>query len=130
MVREYGMTIREEAIDLDTPTGPMRTYIYLPTGSDGHSYAGLLLYSEIFQQTGPIKRSALQFASQGYVVAVPEIFHDGEPAGTVLGYSPEGSERGNQLKYETPLEVYDNDARVVLSHLRSRAECSGRLGVV
>jgi len=126
------MTTQEEYADLTTQTTPMRTYLYWPT-HDEHAhgrYPGLLLYSEIFQQTGPIKRAALQFASQGYVVAVPEIYHDREPPGTVLAYDQEGSDKGNLYKYETPLVTFDNDARSVLSHLGTHPACSGRLGVV
>ncbi|MCA1595860.1 MAG: dienelactone hydrolase family protein, partial [Chloroflexi bacterium] len=93
-------------------------------------YPGLLLYSEIFQQTGPIRRSALHFASQGYLVAVPEIYHDCESPGTVLNYDAEGTERGNRYKFETPVSTFDNDARVVLTHLAAHPACSGRVGVV
>ena len=45
-----------EVVDLKTPTGPMRTYIFRPV-AEGR-YPGLLLYSEIFQVTGPIRRAA------------------------------------------------------------------------
>ena len=77
------MTIREpETIDLATPTGPMRTYVYRPTAPG--RYLGLLLFSEIFQVTAPIRRTAALLAGHGFVVAVPEIYHEFEPAGTVL----------------------------------------------
>ncbi|MCA1597355.1 MAG: dienelactone hydrolase family protein [Chloroflexi bacterium] len=128
------MILQDEVVDLPTPTSPMRTYLYHPaeTKSPGASprYPGLLLYSEIFQQTGPIRRSALHFASQGYLVAVPEIFHDREPAGSVLNYDAEGTDRGNRYKFETPLSTFDNDARVALSYLAAHPLCTGRLGTV
>ena len=43
-------------VDLDTPTGPMRTHVWEPAGHDctARRWAGLLLYSEIFQITEPI----------------------------------------------------------------------------
>ena len=45
-----------ESADLTTPTGPMRTYLFRPV-VEGR-YPGLVLYSEIFQVTGPIRRTA------------------------------------------------------------------------
>ena len=51
----------------------MRTAIFQPTETG--RYPGLILYSEIFQITAPIRRTAALLASHGYVVAVPEIYH-------------------------------------------------------
>ncbi len=69
------MTITDsESADLPTPTGPMRTYVFRPVA--GGRYPGLVLYSEIFQVTGPIRRMAAMLASHGFLVAVPEIFHE------------------------------------------------------
>ena len=122
------MTIVEETADLSTPTGPMRVHLYRPNGAG--RWPGLLLYSEIYQQTGPIKRSALRLAGSGFLVAVPEIYHEHEPLGTVLGYDPEGTDKGNRYKYATKLSTYDNDARLVLRHLSAHGSCSARLGAV
>jgi carboxymethylenebutenolidase len=93
-------------------------------------YPGLPLYSEIFQQTGPIRRLAVQFAGQGFVVTVPEIYHEHEPPGTVLGYDDVGKDKGNAYKQRTKLSTFDNDARVVLAALKEHPQCNGRLGVV
>ena len=123
------MTIREpEAIDLPTPSGPMRTYVFRPQ-SPG-KYPGLLLYSEIFQVTAPIRRTAALLAGHGFVVAVPEIYHEFEPAGTVLAYDQAGADRGNTLKTSKPVAGYDDDARAVLAYLKKSEHCTGQLGVV
>src|SRR5258708_7324095 len=66
------MLVTTSYTDLPTPTTPMRVHVYAPAG-DGN-YPGLLLYPEIFQQTGPIERLSVQFASHGYVVMAPEIY--------------------------------------------------------
>ena len=50
------MILQEETITLETPTGPMVTYVYRPVAPG--CYPGLVLFSEIFQRTGPIKRTA------------------------------------------------------------------------
>jgi len=58
----------------------------------------ILFYSEIFQQTGPIQRAAIYIAGHGYAVLVPEVFHELNPIGTVLGYDDAGRIKGNDDK--------------------------------
>lgn len=123
------MTIQDDLVaEIPTSTGAMRTNIFRPSGEG--RYPGVVLFSEIFQVTGPIRRTAAMIAGQGYVVAVPEIYHELEPAGAVLAYDQAGADKGNFDKYEKALASYDEDARAVLAHLESRSDCSGRLGVV
>jgi carboxymethylenebutenolidase len=71
--------IDSEFADLETATGPMRTFVFRPTAPG--KYPGILLFSEIFQVTGPIRRTAAILAGHGFVVAVPEVYHEYEPAG-------------------------------------------------
>ncbi len=122
------MIVRSEFRDLDTPTGPMRTYMYTP--ADAKRHPGLLLYPEIFQQTGPIIRLSMQFASHGYVVMAPEIYHDHEPPGTVLPYDDAGRELGNAYKHKTRLTSFDDGAKAVIRALREHPSCNGRIGTV
>jgi carboxymethylenebutenolidase len=123
------MTITEpQTIELKTPSGPMRTLIFRPTA--GGRYPGLILFSEIFQITAPIRRTAALLAGHGFIVAVPEIYHEFEPAGTVLAYDQAGADRGNELKTTKELSHYDSDARAVLDHLASCPDCTGKLGSV
>ena len=123
------MTIKDhEFVELPTPTGPMRTHIVRPTAAG--RYPGIVLYSEIFQVTAPIRRTAALLAGHGYVVAVPEIWHEFEPAGCVLAYDQAGADRGNALKLEKQLRGFDGDARAVLDYLKSHPNCTGRLGTL
>lgn len=123
------MTIREpEFVELDTASGSMRTYIFRPTGEGRHP--GILLYSEIFQVTGPIRRTAAFLAGHGFIVAVPEIYHEFEPAGTVLAYDQAGADRGNGLKTTKELQHYDVDARAVLDYLRQHNGTTGQVGTM
>ena len=117
-----------ESADIDTPTGLMRTYLFRPV-AEGR-YPGLVLFSEIFQVTGPIRRTATMLASHGFVVAVPEIYHELEPPGTVLAYDEAGAERGNRHKTTKTLSSYDGDARAALDFLKSSPHCTGQLGVM
>jgi carboxymethylenebutenolidase len=118
----------DEYVDLDTPTGPMRTYVFRPVAPG--RYPGILFFSEIFQVTGPIRRTATILASNGFLVAVPEIYHELEPAGTVIPYDPAGGERGNNYKITKEIASYDSDARVVLDFLRNHPACTGKLGTM
>jgi carboxymethylenebutenolidase len=123
------MTIIElPAVTLDTPTGPMRTHILRPAAEG--KYPGVLLFSEIFQVTSPIRRTAALLAGNGFIVAVPEIYHEFEAPGVALAYDPAGTERGNALKTTKELAAYDADARAVLDHLAARADCTGWLGTM
>ena len=117
-----------EHVELTTSFGPMRTHIFRPAAPG--RYPGLVFYSEIFQVTAPIRRTAAMLAGHGYVVAVPEIYHEFEPAGTVLAYDQAGSDRGNVLKTTKELASYDADARAVLDHLKARPDCTGQLGAI
>ena len=121
------MVVTEEFVDLDTPTGAMRTHVTRPA-VEGR-FPGVLLFSEIFQITAPIRRMMAQIAGHGFVVAAPEIYHEYEPLGTVLAYDQAGSDRGNALKTTKPVQGYDDDARAVLRHLAARPDCTGSLGV-
>lgn len=123
------MTIKDtEFADLPTPNGPMRTYVFRPAAEG--KYPGILLYSEIFQVTGPIRRTAALLAGHGFVVAVPEIYHEFLPAGTVLAYDQAGADKGNELKTTKELASYDADARSGLDFLRAHPVCTGKLGVM
>lgn len=126
------MTIIEETVSIPTPTGNMQTLISSPGESPENPkrYPGLVLYSEIFQITGPIRRIAAWLAGHGYVVATPEIYHELEPAGSVLAYDQAGADRGNAHKISKEISSYDADARAALDYLAARPDANGNLGVI
>ena len=119
----------DEYADLATPFGSMRTHVFRPVA--GGRYPGVVLFSEIFQVTGPIRRTAAQVAGHGYVVAVPEIFHELERLpGVVLAYDQAGADRGNAHKTTKELASYDADARAALDFLAAHDACTGRLATM
>ncbi len=121
------MIIRSDEIaDTGTPTGAMRLHLFRPA-LEGQ-YPGIVLYSEIYQVTDPIRRLAAFVAGLGYIVAIPEVYHEYEPPGTVLRYDAPGTDRGNALKTTKPVAAFDDDARATLDFLLSHPACSGRLG--
>jgi carboxymethylenebutenolidase len=123
------MIIRsDESVDLPTPSGMMKTHLFRPAFSG--RYPGVLLFSEIYQVTNPIRRLAAFVAGHGFCVAVPEVYHDYEAPGTVLAYDQTGTDRGNALKIAKPLEAFDADARAGLDLLAAHPACSGQLATV
>ncbi len=120
--------LEDPPADLATPTGPMRTYTLRPVAPG--RYPGLVLFSEIFQVAGPVRRFASVLAGHGFVVAIPEVFHDLLTAGEVLAYDTPGADKGNACKAGRPVAAYDDDARSALDHLANHAACTGALGVV
>jgi carboxymethylenebutenolidase len=123
------MIIKEHAFeDIATPTGAMRVHLFVPAAPG--RYPGIVLYSEIYQITEPVRRMAAFLAGQGFVVSAPEVYHEYEKPGTVLLYDAPGTDRGNTLKFEKTVAAYDSDARAALDHLKAHPACSGKLGAM
>ena len=108
--------------------GPMRLHLFRPAIPG--RFPGVLFFSEIYQVTGPIRRLAAMVAGQGYLVAVPEVYHEYESPGTVLPYDPPGTDRGNLLKTTKPVAAFDADAAAGLRFLTRPAACTGRLATL
>lgn len=121
------LLVEDPAVTVPTPTGPMQMYVYRPASG---RHPGVVLFSEIFQRTAPIHRMAALLAGHGFVVVVPEIFHELEPAGTVLAYDKAGTDRGNACKIGKPVSAYDADARAALDWLATAPACSGPRGAM
>ncbi len=114
------MTLQELSFfDLPTPTGAMRVHRFLP--QEG-SWPAVILYSEIYQMTGPIRRLAARLACEGFEVLVPEVYHEYEAPGTVLAYDKEGTDRGNLLKFEKPVAAFDSDATALIDAVTGRPD--------
>jgi carboxymethylenebutenolidase len=118
--------IDHEHVDLETPGGTMRAHIFRPAAPG--KYPAISLFSEIFQVTGPIRRIAALLAGNGFIVAAPEIFHEFEAPGTVLGYDSASADRGNSYKLKKSLGAFDDDIRVVREFLKSHPNSTGKLG--
>lgn len=122
------MIIQHQVNDIQTETGLMRTSVFRPS-QDG-KYPTIIFYSEIFQQTSPITRSAQILASHGFVVLVPEIFHELNPVGTVLAYDDAGKDKGNADKFTKPLERHDSDTQAMVEFAHQQSYCTGKVGVM
>jgi carboxymethylenebutenolidase len=123
------MTIREPAFtDLPTATGPMRVHLYQPNSSA--RFPAVILYSEIFQVTAPIRRTAALLAGHGFVVVVPEVYHEFLPPGAVLAYDQAGADQGNAFKFAKPVAAFDSDTVALVAYLKSHDACTGRIGTL
>jgi carboxymethylenebutenolidase len=117
-----------EHVDIDTPTGPMRLHIARPAAPG--KYPGIVFFSEIFQVTAPIRRTAAMLAGHGYIVATPGVYHEYEAPGVAFAYDQAGSDRGNFLKTHKPLAAYDSDAQAAIAYLLARPDCTGKIGAM
>jgi len=103
----------------DVPTsangrsGSIRIYLIEPNVPDypEAKFPGCVVFSEIYQVTGPVERLATVFfdrsrlttrfasniASEGYIVALPSSFHEFEGP-EAIPYDTDGTDRGNKYK--------------------------------
>jgi carboxymethylenebutenolidase len=122
------LTSQEAEIAVVGSARPMRTVVHAPR-ADGR-YPGILMYSDIFQLTGPQLRLSQRLAGYGFVVATPEIYHRIEPAGTAIPFTDDGRTRGSNDAAATSVAEFDADARAVLDYLAGHPRCSARLGAM
>ncbi len=117
-----------EFVDLPTPFGAMRSHLFRPVGTG--KFPAVLLFSEIYQMTGPIARTAAFVAGNGFVVAVPEVYHEFATPGEVFAYDQIGTDRGNKLKITKELASYDADAIAAIDYLLQLPHCNGRVATL
>lgn len=122
------MLTQKHTVVLSTPTGEMQVEVYRP--SLNGKFPCIIFYSEIFQITAPIARSANLLAGLGFVVLVPEVFHELNPMGTVLGYDEPGKEKGNNDKWTKPLEAHDTDTQALVEFAKTQNYCNGKVGAM
>lgn len=122
------MQVRSEILSIKTKTGSMRTVQFTPVGFK--TAPTVIFYSEIFQLTAPIMRSAQILAGHGFTVLVPEIFHELNPAGTVLEYDEAGKNKGNADKWQKPLTAYDSDVDALVEYCQKSTKSTDKIGVM
>ncbi|RSH87632.1 uncharacterized protein EHS24_000144 [Apiotrichum porosum] len=118
----------------DVPTtangraGTIRIFVIEPNVPEypNAKFPGCVVFSEIYQVTGPVERFAGNIASEGYVVALPSSFHEFEGP-EAIPYDVEGTDRGNKYKIEKTVDAYDEDATLSVDLLTSLPSCNGRI---
>ncbi|KAL0580401.1 hypothetical protein V5O48_001646 [Marasmius crinis-equi] len=121
-------TFHDIQTKLDPNGRPIRIFVISPVLKEyPHAkFPGVVVFSEIYQVTGPVERFASQIASQGYVVACPSSYHEFEGP-EPISYDTEGTDRGNQYKIEKTVAAYDEDATLSVDLLVSLPNCNGRI---
>jgi carboxymethylenebutenolidase len=122
----FPMLIKETISEVVTKYGNMRVRVFQPVSEA--KVPGIACFTEIYQITGPVERFCRQIASQGYIVASPESYHEFLEMGTVLSYDQNGTDLGNSLKVKKKLDSFDDDSRAVLDLLERLPTCNGKLG--
>lgn len=107
----------------------MRVFVFQPTNKEV-SFPGVIVFTEIYQVTMPLKRFCVRVASEGYIVLCPESYHEFEPKGCAIPYDDEGTARGNKYKVDKVLAAYDTDARACIDHFKTMKQFNGRIGCV
>ncbi|MGA9772486.1 MAG: dienelactone hydrolase family protein [Blastocatellia bacterium] len=121
------MIITTQYVDIPVDDSPLRMFVAAPK-AEGR-YPGILLYSDIFQLTGPMLRATARLAGYGFVVAAPEIYHRIEPAGTVIAFDDEGRTQGLNDAAKTSAAEFDADCRAALDYLDNHGRVEkGKLG--
>lgn len=124
------MLIKESYHDVKTSYGTtMRLFVFHPVMPNypKAKYPGVIVYSEIYQVTGPVARFARDIAGQGYIVVAPSSYHNFEGP-EPLPYDTVGTDKGNAYKIEKPLESYDEDTSLTIEYLQSMPTCTGKIG--
>jgi carboxymethylenebutenolidase len=123
------MIVTTKTLELDVGGSPMRMLVTAPKADGRHP--GILLYSDIFQLTGPQVRMSTRLAGHGFVVVTPEIWHRCEPAGTAIAFDDAGRTRGLDDAKKTAVADMDADCRAALDWLaRDERIIPGAIGVM
>ena len=120
------MVITREYVDVPVGERAMRTFVAAPAAEG--TWPGIVFYTDIFQLTESSLRWAVRLAGHGFVVAVPEIYHRVEPAGTVLEFDDPGKVRGQADAESITTAEFDEDIAAALSWLASRCPSVGAAG--
>jgi carboxymethylenebutenolidase len=124
------MVVTTSTVDVLRNGKPMRMLVTEPR--DGERHPGIVLYSDIFQVTGPQKRMSTRLAGYGFVVATPEIWNRIEAPGTAIPFDDAGRTRGLENAKKTAVADLDEDCRAALdwlsAHARVRRDALGVMG--
>src|ERR1700722_14325817 len=106
--------------------GTLKAYLTVPASGSG---PGILLLQEIFGVNSSMREVAEQYAEEGYVVLVPDLFWRLEP-GIELGYSEADFNKafGYYQRFDANQSI--KDAADALKVLRARPECVGKVGAL
>lgn len=120
------MTHQMIDIPASDASGSFQAYLSLPPSGKG---PGLVMAQEIFGVNQTMRDAADAYATEGYVVLVPDLFWRQE-AGVQLGYTPADWQRAFGYYQGFSEDKGVEDIQASLNALRARPECVGQAGVL
>jgi carboxymethylenebutenolidase len=123
------MVVTTKTVDLERSGSTMRMLVTTPKGDA--KVPGILLYSDIFQITGPQVRMSTRLAGYGFNVVTPEIWNRLETPGSAIAFDDAGRSRGLENAKKTAVADFDADCRAALEWLAGDARTRpGAIGVM
>ena len=109
--------------------GSFSAYLAMPSKTPA---AGLVLIQEIFGVNKVMRDLADNFASQGYIVACPDLFWRIEPGVQITDKSQAEWDKAFALmnKFLPDFAKGVGDIQSTISHIRGMKECTGKVGTV
>ncbi len=117
------MIVTTELTALPAPDSSMHALVARPATPG--TYPGLLFYSDIFGLTAATRRAIVRFASYGFVVAAPDLYHRFEPPGRALDFVADYQLAQDDSKLLRTADT-DADAAVALAYLAAHPATRGR----
>ena len=120
------MSITTQWIDIDGPEGTFPAYLAVPHLGKG---PGIILLQEIFGVNEHIRTVAEQYAADGYVVLVPDLFWR-EGKHIELSYDEAGWKRAVELMQASDNDHALTDIKATVAALRARPEVNGKIASI
>ncbi|WP_442782188.1 dienelactone hydrolase family protein [Collimonas fungivorans] len=120
------MSVTTQWIDVKADDGTFGAYLAIPHTGKG---PGIVLLQEIFGVNEHIRSVAEQYAADGYVVLVPDLFWR-SGAHIELIYDEAGWKRAVELMQATDFAKAQSDIALTVAALKARPELDGKLAVI
>jgi len=120
------MSVTTKWIDIQAADGTFGAYLAIPHNGKG---PGIVLLQEIFGVNEHIRSVAEQYAADGYVVLVPDLFWRIEKR-IELGYDDAGWKRAVELMQATDVAKAQADIALTVAALKAQPALDGKLAVI
>ncbi|SFB36422.1 carboxymethylenebutenolidase [Collimonas sp. OK607] len=120
------MSITTKWIDIKAADGTFGAYLAVPHTGKG---PGIVLIQEIFGVNEHIRTVAEQYAADGYVVLVPDLFWRSAPR-IELGYDEAGWKRGMELRQAIDVAKAESDVALTVAALKVQPALDGKLAAI
>jgi len=119
-------TSRMIKIEASDGSGKFSAYLAKPASGKG---PGLVIAQEIFGVNVSMRQIADDYAEEGYIVLVPDLFWRQKP-GVQLGYTPEDWQKAFEFYKGFDEDSGVEDIQDTITTLREIKGCSGDVGVL